>query len=78
MTLFETRIREWEARPANLDAAERARRIAALNHIAAINRFEGIIPTPDDQRLFDLLAAGKVSKHEYLELCLADATDARG
>jgi hypothetical protein len=76
MTLLERRLQELETRPVTFDLAEQQRRAARLQHLSTINRFEGIVPSATDERLFQLLAAGKVSKHEYLELCLADALGA--
>jgi hypothetical protein len=73
MTLLEKRIQEFEARPASVDAARENDRAAMLDHFSAINRFEGLIPSTIDKRLFHLLAASKISKQEYLDLCLSDA-----
>lgn len=75
MTLIEQKIQEFEARPAAFQDAEQSRRSAMLSHFSAINRFEGIVPSDTDERLFQLLATGKISKQEYLNLCI---TDARG
>ena len=75
MTSIEQRIQEFESRPAAFDSAEQSGRASMLYHLSVINRFEGVNPSPIDKRLFDLLAAGKISKQEYLDLCL---TDARG
>jgi len=73
MTLIEKKIREFEARPASFDSVEENSRVFMLQHFSAINRFEGLIPSAVDKRLFQLLAAGKISKQEYLDLCLMDA-----
>jgi hypothetical protein len=73
MNPLEKRIQEFEARPASVDAEREHDRVAMLEHFSAINRFEGLIPTAIDKRLFHLLAAGKISKQEYLDLCLSDA-----
>lgn len=75
MTLIERKIQEFEARPAAFHDAGRSHRAAMLSHFSAINRFEGIVPSDTDTRLFQLLATGKISKREYLDLCI---TDARG
>jgi hypothetical protein len=75
MTLIEQKIQEFEMRPAGFDSAEESSRASKLEHFSAINSFEGIVPSAVDKRMFQLLAAGKISKQEYLELCL---TDARG
>ena len=75
MTLIEQKIREFEARPATFHDAEQNRRATMFSHFSAINRFEGITPSDTDERLFQLLATGRISKQEYLELCI---TDARG
>lgn len=72
MTLIEQRIREFENRPAVFDSAERSRRISLFRHFSAINRFEGLVPNAIDDRLFQLLAGGKISKQEFLDLCLTD------
>jgi hypothetical protein len=72
MTLIEQKIREFETRPATFDSAEQTRRVSMFQHLSAINKFEGLTPSAIDERLFQLLAAGKVSKQEYLELCLTD------
>ncbi|MEZ5690496.1 MAG: hypothetical protein R3D71_02385 [Rickettsiales bacterium] len=73
MTLLEQKLQEFELRPAVYDAAEQHRRAAMYEHFSAINKFEGLFASELDNRLFALLAAGKVSKNEYLELCLTDA-----
>jgi hypothetical protein len=73
MAPIERRIQAFETRPATVDSSERDRRVAMLQHFSAINRFEGIAPSAVDERLFQLLAAGQVSKEEYLGICLADA-----
>jgi hypothetical protein len=73
VTTLEKRIQEFEARPASVDAAQEHDRASMLKHFSAINRFEGLIPSATDKRLFHLLAAGRISKQEYLELCLSDA-----
>lgn len=75
MTLLEQKLQEFESRPASFDAAEQNRRTSMLQHFMAINRFEGLIPSTVDKQMFQLLAAGKISKQEYIQLCL---TDARG
>lgn len=75
MTLLEQKIQEFEIRPAVFDNAEQARRASMFQHFSAINRFEGITPSIIDERLFKLLSTGKISKQEYIHLCL---TDARG
>lgn len=76
MSDVDRRIQEFELRPAACDSAEAERRAALLEHFSSINRFEGIVPSASDQRLFALLASGKISKAEYLDLCLADARPA--
>ena len=73
MTTFEQRIQKFESRPAAFDSAEESERASMLHHLSVINRFEGVNPSPIDKRLFDLLAAGKISKQEYLDLCLLDS-----
>ncbi|MCB1556361.1 MAG: hypothetical protein KDJ15_03515 [Alphaproteobacteria bacterium] len=73
MTFLEQKLNELEARPVQFDQAEQNRRVEMFQHFAVINRFEGIAATPLDERLFSLLAAGKISKPEYLDLCLRDA-----
>jgi len=73
MTLMEQKIEEFESRAAVFADAEKAMRASMFQHFSAINRFEGITPSAVDVRLFQLLAAGKISKQEYLELCLTDA-----
>jgi len=73
MSLIDQKIQEFESRPACFDKAEQASRAAMIQHFAAINRFEGIIPSATDKRLFALLASGKITKKEYLDLCIADA-----
>jgi hypothetical protein len=75
MTWVEQKIQEFEQRPAVFDDAEQSRRAAMLRHFVAINKFEGLIPSSIDEHMLELLAAGKISKQEYLSLCL---TDARG
>jgi hypothetical protein len=76
MTLFEKQIQQFEARPAAFGSVEEQSRAFMLQHFSAINKFEGVTPSPIDQRLFQLLAAGKISKQEYLDLCLIDARSA--
>lgn len=76
MTRIEQKLRTFETRPATVDVAEQNRRIDMLQHFSAINKFEGLLPSAIDERLFQLLAAGKISKHEYLDLCLSDARSA--
>ncbi len=73
MTSLEQRLGILEARPALFGGAEERHRAAIFQHFAVINRFEGLIPSAVDERLFQLLATGKISKEEYLDLCLADA-----
>jgi len=73
MTSIEKKIQEYETRPAAFDIAEQSRRISMLQHLSTINKFEGIIPSAIDERLFQLLATGKISKQEYIDLCLMDA-----
>lgn len=72
MTLLD-KIQEFETRPASFNSAEQSNRVSMFRHLSAINKFEGITPSAVDERLFQLLAAGKVTKQEYLELCLLDA-----
>ena len=76
MTFLERKLSELEVRPVKCDRVEQERRAEMFRHFAIINKFEGIIPSPVDERLFSLLAAGKISKHEYLDLCLRDAQGA--
>lgn len=76
MTLFEQKLQECEIRPAIFDDAEQIRRASMFQHFSAINRFEGITPNAVDERLFQLLSAGKISKQEYIEFCLMDARGA--
>jgi len=66
-------MQEYEARPAAFDSVEQSRRISMLQHLSVINKFEGLTPSAIDERLFQLLATGKISKQEYLDLCLLDA-----
>lgn len=73
MTFIKNKIQEFEARTPAFDDAEQSRRLAMLQHFSAINKFEGYIPSAIDKRLFQLLASGKISKQEYLELCIAYA-----
>ena len=44
-----------------------------FEHFSAINKFEGIVPSSVDKRIFQSLATGKISKREYLDFCLIDA-----
>jgi hypothetical protein len=76
MTKIEQKITEFETRPATFQGEEQQQREARLSHLSSINRFEGLTPSLIDKRLFSLLAAGKVSKQEYLDLCLSDAHNA--
>lgn len=76
MTSMEQRIQELEFRPATFDSAEQTRRISMFQTLSAINRFEGILPSATDERLYGLLASGRIDKNEYLALCLTDAHDA--
>lgn len=76
MKYVELKIQEFENRPRALSDSEERRRVDQLEHMSAINRFEGIVPGAIDKRLFRLLATGRVSTREYLDLCLADARDA--
>ena len=74
MTLVEQKIQEFEQRPAlSFTAGERARRKSSIDHFSNISRFEGLTATEIDQRLFNLYAENKITKKEYLELCLLDA-----
>ena len=70
---MEQKLDVFEKRPAVFSAAERERRAEMLKRFSVINRFEGLVPSPLDKRLFELLAAGKINKVEYLNLCLSDA-----
>lgn len=70
MMFIESKIREFETRAPAFDSAEQNRRLAMLQHFSAINRFEGLIPSAVDERMFQLLAAGKISKQEYIQLSL--------
>lgn len=70
---MEQQIEVFERRPAAVNPAEQNRRARMQRHFSAINRFEGLVPTSTDERLFDLLASGKINECEYLELCIADA-----
>ncbi len=73
MTFVEHKIQEFETRSPVFGKAEQSRRLAMLQHFSAINRFEGLVPSAIDERMFQLLATGKISKQEYIQLCLADA-----
>lgn len=73
MTYFEQKISEYEQRPAAFSVGEQAQRFERIKTISDINRFEGISPSDKHKRLYPLLAAGKITKKEYLELCLIDA-----
>lgn len=73
MTSLEKEIQKFEKRPPVYSKAEQKQRTSLYDNFAAINKFEGIVPSAVDQRLFQLLIAGKISKHEYLKLCLTDA-----
>jgi len=73
MSLIEENIQEFEARTATSDSTEQHRYASRVQHFSAINKFEGIVPSHIDKRLFQLLAAGKISKQEYIDLCLIDA-----
>jgi len=73
MTPFEKEIQKFEKRPATLAGAEQRRRASMYKHFSAINKFEGITTSPADERLLQLLISGKITKREYLDLCLIDA-----
>jgi hypothetical protein len=77
MTLIEQRINEFEQRPLLLAAGELAGRKVIIDHFVDISRFEGLIPDGTDQRLFNLHSENKISKNEYLELCLLDAQNSK-
>lgn len=76
MNFIDHKLQEFEARAPTYDSVERTRRLAVMRHFSAINRFEGLIPGIVDERMFELLAAGQISKQEYLQLCIADARGA--
>jgi hypothetical protein len=73
MTPIEQQLQEFEKRPAGFTDVEQQQRSLTYKHFSDINRFEGITPDSIDVKLFNLLIAGKISKSEYLELCLMDA-----
>jgi hypothetical protein len=73
MTSIEQTLQALETRPATVDISEQRRRAFMFQHLSAINRFEGLVPSAVDERLFQLLAAGRISKQEYMDLCLVDA-----
>jgi hypothetical protein len=70
MSVFEDKIQEFEGRPVGFTGSEQSHRLAMYQHFMAINKFEGLVPSADDERLFKLLAMGQISKKEYLDLCL--------
>jgi hypothetical protein len=76
MTSLEYMLQTLETRPATVDSPEQLRRTALFQHLSAINRFEGLAPSAVDERLFQLFAAGRISKQEYMDLCVADARGA--
>ncbi len=73
MNQIEQKLSEFEARPALYDKSEQARRTQMFQHLAAINVFEGLETDRIDEKLFALLASGKISKPEYLALCIDEA-----
>lgn len=74
MTLVEQKIQEFEQRSAaSMAAEELACRKSTIDHFTDISRFEGLTANEVDQRLFDLYSENKITKQEYLELCLLDA-----
>lgn len=73
MTMIEREVQRMENRPPAFDPVEQTRRAAMFRHFASINRFEGIVPNDLDERLFNLLATGKITNGEYLQICLAEA-----
>lgn len=70
MATVEQKIQEFENRPMVITMAEQASRAAQYRKLEAINKFEGMVPGATDRRLFKLLSTGKVTKQEYLDLCL--------
>ena len=73
MKSLEQQLPALEARSALFESKEQQRRMMLLQHLSVINRFEGIVASKVDQRLFKLLASGQISKQEYLDLCVDDA-----
>ena len=73
MTAIEIQLTRFEHRNPRFDMKEQAKRVQLLDRLTAINRFEGIEAGPMDRRLFELLASGRISQKEFLDLCLEDA-----
>ncbi len=73
MNQIEQKLSEFEARPALYDKREQARRAQMFQHLAAINKFEGLMTDSIDEKLFALLATGKISKPEYISFCINEA-----
>lgn len=73
MNQIEQKLNEFEARPALYGEGEQARRTKMFQHLVAINKFEGLIADSIDEKLFALLASGKISKPEYIALCIDEA-----
>jgi len=73
MKPIQEKLKEFENRRPLFDGAEQKKRSHMLERFSTINRFEGITAGPTEQRLFKLLATGKISKSEFLDLCTADA-----
>ena len=73
MTTLEKEIQKFEKRPPAYSKVDQKQRTFLYDNFAAINKFEGIVPSAVDKRLFQLLIAGKITNHEYLKLCLTDA-----
>lgn len=57
-------------RPSRFSAAIIRQRQSQVEVWNAISAFEGQKPTEEQQQLFQLLAQGKISRQEYLDICI--------
>jgi hypothetical protein len=67
MSMFE----KYEARRARYSDEAAERRLQEFRNAAAMNRLEGAPESAEvEQQLFRLLATGRITEAEYLDICL--------
>jgi len=69
MTFLE-KLRTIESKNSSLSSNEIQERTESMQNFQYISAFEGMIPNSNDSKLYSLYANGKLSKQEYIDLCL--------
>lgn len=69
MSTFEQQIEKFSKRPPAFSAREIESRWQQIKGFLSNSALEGQKTSPQDLKLYGLIAAGKITEQEYLNLC---------